>query len=105
MPATVRKGDKLNTGHGCDVITELDTPIQGSVYCNNILVGVKGTPTVPHLTVPHLIPAPPICVTHTAHLNQGSPNVFAEGIEVGRVTDSADAGNMISGSPDVYTNG
>lgn len=100
MPAVVRIGDSLSTGHGCAGSTTLAGANQGSVLANNILVAVVGAPTVAH----PFPPSPP-CAPHVANLNAGSPNVFVEGIPVGRIGDSADAGAMTSGSPDVIANG
>ena len=85
MPAIVRKGDTLTTGHACVGTTTLDTPGQSTVFANNILVAR--------------------CPNHVATVNAGSPNVFVVGIQVGRIGDSADAGAMISGSPNVFANG
>jgi len=99
MPAVVRIGDTLTTGHGCVGTTTLAGANQGSVYVNGILAAVVGAPTVSHP-----FPPDPPCAPHVANLNAGSPNVFIEGIPVGRIGDSADAGNMISGSPDVFAN-
>ena len=96
-PAVVREFDPLSTGHGCVGTTTLDTPIQSTVYANGILVAVKGTPTVAHP-----FPPDPPCAPHVAQLNLGSNTVFVEGIELGRVGDSADAGQMTNGSPNVF---
>ena len=100
MPAVSRKGDSLSTGHGCVSTTTLDTPGQGSVFANNILVARIGDPTVAHPNPPN-----PPCPNHVANVNAGSPNVFVVGIKVGRIGDSADAGAMISGSVNVLVNG
>jgi len=99
MPAVVRVGDPLSTGHACAGSTTLASANQGSVFVNGILAAVVGAPTVAH----PFPPAPP-CVPHVANLNAGSPNVFIEGIPVGRVGDSADAGAMTGGSPNVFAN-
>lgn len=99
MPATVRIGDPLSTGHGCTGSTTLAGAAQGSVYANGILIAVPGAPTVVHT-----IPGGLICVPHVAQLNAGSPNVFCEGKPMGRVGDSADAGSMTGGSPNVFAN-
>ena len=100
MPAVVRKGDSLSTGHVCTGTTTLDTPKQSTVYANGILIARVGDPTVSH-------PAPPLppCPNHVANVNAGSPNVYVAGIKVGRIGDSADAGKMTSGSSDVFANG
>jgi len=99
MPAVVRVGDSLSTGHGCVGSTTLAGANQGSVFVNGILAAVVGAPTVSHP-----FPPDPPCAPHVANLNAGSPNVFIEGIPVGRVGDSADAGAMTSGSPNVFAN-
>jgi len=99
MPAVVRVGDSLSTGHGCVGSTTLASANQGSVFVNGILAAVVGAPTVAHP-----VPPDPPCAPHVANLNAGSPNVFIEGIPVGRIGDSADAGAMTSGSPNVFAN-
>jgi uncharacterized Zn-binding protein involved in type VI secretion len=99
MPGIVREGDSLSTGHGCVGSTTLASANQGSVFVNGILAAVVGAPTVAHP-----FPPDPPCAPHVANLNAGSPNVFIEGIPVGRVGDSADAGAMTSGSPNVFAN-
>ena len=100
MPAVSRKGDSLSTGHGCVSTTTLDTPGQGSVFANNILVARIGDPTVSHPISPL-----PKRTNHVANVNAGSQNVFVVGIKVGRIGDSADAGGMTSGSGNVFANG
>lgn len=100
MPGVVRIGDSLSTGHGCVGSTTLAGANQGSVYVNGILAAVVGAPTVAHP-----FPPDPPCTPHVANLNAGSPNVFIEGIAVGRIGDSADAGAMTSGSSNVFANG
>lgn len=99
MPAAVRIGDSLSTGHECTGSTTLAGAAQGSVYANGILIAVPGAPTVVHT-----IKVGKDCVPHVANLNAGSHNVFCEGSPMGRVGDSADAGSMSSGSPDVFAN-
>ena len=96
MPAVVREGDPLSTGHGCDGTTVLASTLQPSVFANGILVAVVGTPTVSHT-----IPSGNSCVPHVAFLNSGSPSVTIGGVPVGRVGDSADAGAMTGGSPTI----
>ena len=100
MPAVCRKGDSLSTGHACTGTTTLDTPGQGSVFANGILVARVGDPTVSHP-----FPPVPVCAPHVANVNAGSPNVFVVGSNVARIGDSADAGAMTSGSPNVFANG
>lgn len=105
MPAVVRDGDSLSTGHGCDGSTTLANPGDNdSVYANSILGAVPGADTVSHL-IENPAPPPPLCISHTAKLNAGSPNVFINGNPWGRIGDSADKGAMKSGSPNVFANG
>jgi uncharacterized Zn-binding protein involved in type VI secretion len=100
MPAVSRKGDSLSTGHICTSTTTLDTPGQGTCFANSILIARVSDPTVSH-------PFPPLppCAPHVANVNAGSPNVFVEGLAVARIGDSADSGNMTSGSGNVFANG
>jgi len=100
MPAVSRKGDELSTGHICTSTTTLDTPGQGTCFANSILIARVSDPTVSH-------PFPPLppCAPHVANVNAGSPNVFVEGLAVARIGDSADSGNMTSGSGNVFANG
>ena len=102
MPAVSRKGDSLSTGHICTSTTTLDTPTQGTVFANSILVARIGDPTVSH----PFPPAPP-CAPHVAKINEGSSNVYVHGLKVGRVGDSADADKMIDAknNTNVYANG
>jgi uncharacterized Zn-binding protein involved in type VI secretion len=98
MPAVSRVGDSLSTGHGCTGSTTIaSSNTDGSVKADSINIIVVGAPTVSH----PFPPSPP-CAPHVANLNAGSSSVFIQGIAVGRVGDSADAGAMTSGSPSVY---
>ena len=98
MPAACRKGDSLSTGHICSSTTTLDTPAQSSVFNDNKLMARKTDKTVPHPFPPN-----PPCANHTAQVNVGSDTVFVEGLPLARVTDSADAGEMTSGSSNVFS--
>ena len=98
MPAISRKGDSLSTGHICVGTTTLDTPGQSTVRANSILIARVGDPTVSHPFPPN-----PPCANHTAQVNVGSESVFVEGLPLARVTDSADAGEMTSGSVNVFS--
>ena len=100
MPKVSREGDTTTTGHVCVSTTVLDTPGQGTVYANNILIARITDPTVPH-------PAPPSppCPDHVKVVNVGSPNVYVVGLKIARLDDSTDAGALIEGSPTVYANG
>ena len=98
MPAVCRVDDSLSTGHICSSTTTIDSSAtDGTVKANGINIIVVGAPTVAH----PFPPAPP-CAPHVANLNEGSGSVFINGIGVGRVDDSADAGAMTSGSPNVF---
>ena len=98
MPAVSRVGDSLSTGHGCTGSTTIaSSNTDGSVKADSINIIVVGAPTVSH----PFPPSPP-CAPHVANLNAGSSSVYIQGIAVGRVGDSADAGAMTSGSPSVY---
>lgn len=97
----VREGDSLTTGHICATTTTLDTPGQGDVYIEGVLVARKGDPTVSH----PFPPSPP-CAPHVATVGHGSPNVYVHGKKVGYITGPADLGAMTSanGTVRVATN-
>ena len=100
MPAVVRIGDTLSTGHDCVGTTTLaDSNTDHTVFANGIAIAVVGAPTVSHPI------GAPLCPPHVAQLNAGSSTVFINGIAVGRIGDSADSGAMISGSTDVFAGG
>ncbi len=101
MPAVSRKGDSLTTGHICVATTTLATPGQSTVYANNILVARITDPTVVHLFPPNIPP----CGSHASTVKTGSNTVYAAGLAMARVGDSADAGAMTSGSGTVYAGG
>ena len=98
MPAACREGDSLSTGHICSSTTTLTTPAQSTVFANSILMA-----RITDKTVPHPFPPNPPCANHTAQVNVGSDTVFVEGLPLARVTDSADAGEMTSGSVDLFS--
>lgn len=101
MPAVCREGDSLSTGHICSSSTTIaDSNTDDTVRVNDIPVIVVGAPTVSHPFPPN-----PPCAPHVANLNAGSSSVFINGIAVGRVGDSADAGAMTSGSSNVFVGG
>ena len=101
MRAVSRVGDSLSTGHACVGTTTIaSSNTDGTVKANSINVIVVGAPTVSHPFPPN-----PPCAPHVANLNAGSPNVFVNSIAVGRISDSADAGAMTSGSGNVFANG
>jgi len=98
MPEICRVRDSLSTGHICASTTTIaSSATDGTVHANGRDIIVVGAPTVSHP-----FPPAPICAPHVANLNEGSGSVFINGISVGRVGDSADAGAMTSGSPNVF---
>lgn len=101
MPPICRVGDSLSTGHDCVGVTTIDTSAtDGTVKADGAIVIVVGAPTVAH---PH--PPKPPCADHVANLNAGSSTVRVNGIAVGRIGDSADAGVMTSGGGTVSAGG
>lgn len=100
MPAVCREGDTLTTGHICAETTVLDTPGQSTVFADGLLIARKTDKTVSH----PFPPSPP-CAPHIAQVNVGSSNVYVGGFEIARIGDSADAGEMISGSGTVFVGG
>jgi uncharacterized Zn-binding protein involved in type VI secretion len=98
MPAVARQGDPTTTGHGCDSTSTVVGPTGASakVFANNIAVECKGNPVAPHT-----IPSGRRCVSHSAVINAGSGTVFVGTIPIARVGDSADAGAITAGSPNV----
>ena len=99
MPAVVRTGDMLVTGHGCSPVTTIIgvTGAAAKVFANGIPVACLGNPTMVHA-----IQCGPSCCPHVGVLNVGCGSVFVTGIPLGRVGDPADAGVMIAGSPNVF---
>jgi uncharacterized Zn-binding protein involved in type VI secretion len=98
MPAVCRVGDSLSTGHTCTGTTTIaSSNTNGTVKVNGINVIVVGAPTVSHPAPPN-----PPCPPHVRFLNVGSSSVKINGISVGRIGDSADAGAMTSGSSNVF---
>jgi uncharacterized Zn-binding protein involved in type VI secretion len=99
MPAIARNGDPTTTGHGCDSTSTVIGP-SSNVFCNGIGIERKGDPVAPHT-----IPSGPVCVPHSAVINVGSSTVYVNGKQIARVGDSADAGNITSGSANVFAGG
>ena len=101
MPAIARAEnvDTISTGHGCDATAQIAGTLQTTVYVNGTLAAVKGD-----AIAPHTILSGAVCVPHSAVVNAGSPNVFFGGIAVARLGDSADAGQIISASANVFAN-
>ena len=86
----VQRLTDLNTADA-PVISTLQT----TVYSNNLLVAVDGSPVQGHGPAPHASPV-------TAN---GSPNVFINNIPVNRETDPDSCGHpRVDGSPNVFVN-
>lgn len=96
MPSVARKGDSVNTGHGCNSTTTTDA-CSSTVFVNGIGVNRKGD-----MITMHTIPAGKYCVPHSANINAGSSTVFVDGKSVARQGDSADSGSITSGSASVF---
>lgn len=94
MPAVARVGDREA------VHCSPPARAQGyrTVFANGIPMSGVG-----HKNTPHLLPCGRFCCIHTAPLKRGSPNVFAEGISIGRVGDPTCTA-VIQGSPNVFAN-
>ena len=99
MPAISRDiRDLARTGHLCDTVKGCKAT-QRSVLANGSAVLRPGDPLLPHTI---LVCCPARCEGHPAFVNTGSTTVFAEGRPVARRGDSADMGEMIQGSKDVF---
>jgi uncharacterized Zn-binding protein involved in type VI secretion len=96
MPSVCRHKSLAATGHKCDPVV----PIIATA--RSVKVGGKRIGRMLDKLMPHTIPAPcppgPCCIPHPAKVNVGSRSVFAEGIPVARIGDSADGGRMITGN-------
>lgn len=95
MPAVVRLGD-VCTGHG-DWPSRPNVGASGNVFANGIGVHRVGDGWAVHCN------SVPIC--HGGALAAGSPNVFANGRSVGRISDPVSCGSSCAtGSPNVFAN-
>lgn len=89
MPAIQRIGDANTAG------APIKSTLQGTVFANNILVAVNGSPVAKHGRGRHSSP-------RTAN---GSPNVFIAQIPINRVGDADTCGHQRStGSSNVFVN-
>jgi len=106
MPAISRHIiDLAATGHGCDSTAGVFAS-QYSVFANGVNNPVLrfSDRLMPH-TIIFCTPDGCSCISHDAIVKGGSSTVFAEGVPVARVGDSADRGAMIQGSPNVFAGG
>ena len=105
MPGVARVGDTVNTGHGCDTTTTIANAGSASnVYINGRLAALKDTQLNSHNITNPAQPQPPNppCIPHPGQkVNVGSAKVLVNGRSLARVGDSADLGQITSGSSDV----
>ena len=104
MRGVARQNDTVATGHGCDTTTTIQEGSpnvringRGAAYANAALAAHT-------ITNPAPPPAPP-CIGHTAKVNAGYGSVLVNGRPIARVGDSADLGQISTGSADVLTSG
>lgn len=73
----------------------VSSSLQSTVYANNILISVDGSPVTPH---------PPFISPHTGTVTaNGSTTVFAENININRKGDADSCGHpRAEGSPNVF---
>lgn len=101
MPAIARKDDTFSTGHDCVASSDLAAPTGNTtVFANNILIC-----RLDDKTIAHGINSGAGCPNHVASISGSSSNVYAAGAKVADVGDACDAGQITSGSPNVFANG
>lgn len=101
MPAVARVGvDIISTGHPCDATAGIAGQLQNKVFVNGYPAAVRGD-----AIQTHTILVGDVCVPHGASINAGSSKVFATGIPIARIGDSADQGAVITGASDVFAGG
>ena len=101
MPAVaVCTVDEIITGHACSVTAGIQGALVSKVTIGGNPIAVQGDAIAPHTILDG-----DDCIPHSASVNAGSSKVFAEGIPVARIGDSADAGSIISGSSNVFAGG
>ena len=99
MPAVCRDRHIARTGHPCTSRAPVIAR-PSRVYINGKLVARQGDPLKRHTINKGLD-----CIGHNANVNRGSRTVFAHGIPIARIGDSADKGAMDQGSPNVFAGG
>jgi len=95
MPNAARKGDSVNTGHGCDSVTTIASGEE------TVIIGGKAAATDGSALTTHTILVGEKCVPHTTAVNAGSSTVKAGGKSLAREGDSACAGSISSGDASV----
>ena len=91
MPAAARKGDQVNTGHGCDSTTTIASG-DDSVMIGDKAAAVAGSALQSHT---HLVGKD--CVPHSTAVNAGSSTVEVGGEPLARTGDSACQGTITGG--------
>lgn len=95
MPAVTRLGDGC-TGHG-SWPPRVNDSASSNVFCNNIAVHRQGDHWVTHCN------PEPSC--HDSSLAAGSPNVFVNNKQIGRIGDPVGCGSSVAGgSGNVFAN-
>jgi len=94
MPAVTRLGDDC-TGHGCWPPRPA-TGASPNVFCNGIAVHRQSDAWAAHT-------CPDIPETHASVLASGSPTVFVNGLQMGRIGDPVACGSSVAtGSDNVF---
>lgn len=91
------KTDSVSTGHSCDTKTTTN------VCSTSVFVNGKGVCRLGDDITIHNRKVGDSCVPHTAKITGSSDSVYVDGIAIARDTDSADAGNISSGSTNVFS--
>lgn len=96
MPAATRLGD-ISTGHAPCFPARPNDSASPNVFVNNIPWHRQGDHWVTHCCGPSC---------HDGILATGSPNVFVNNRQAGRITDPVTCGDRVAtGSPNVFANG
>ena len=101
MPAVARKGDQERGKLHCTQPKREGA--FATVSANGIQMSGQGHKNDDHFKLGK-IRGIIFCFIHSKTLLRGSPNVFAEGIKVGRVGDRTGCSKVVRGSPTVFAN-
>ena len=97
MPGAARTTDSTTAHSPC-------SPGKCDMGSDNVIINGLNAFRVTDKDTPHGVP--PFCVPHVTPLSKGSPNVFVNGLPLGRIGDAFSCGIQVaSGSPNVITNG
>lgn len=89
--------DSVLTGHGCTATTTTN------VCSSDVFINGKGVCRVGDAITVHTHSVGDKCINHTVTISAGSSTVFVDGIAVARDSDAVDAGNISSGSTNVFS--